>query len=886
MLRALRLRLAGWFTRSRSTMERDIDDEMRFHLEHHTETLMRHGATRADAERRARVEFGAVEAYKDRLRDERGWRLGDELRSDARYAWRMLRRNPGFTFVAIATLAIGIGANAAIFNIVNGVLLRPLPYPDPEQLTMIYESGPQFDGDGGSVSYPNFLDWRDSAKSFTQMAAFVSSDASMTLGSEVEHVTTLWTSAELLPLLGTPPALGRAISADEDKVHANPVALVSYPLWQKHFGGNADVIGRQVKIDSTTYSVIGVLPAGFAFHEADVMVPLGQRDNMLMRSREAHPGIHVVARRKPDVTVEQARAEMDGIAQALADRYPNTNKGWKVRVRPMLDDVVRDARPTLFLLLGAVGLVLLIACANVANLLLVRAEGRRREFAVRAALGAGMPRLIRQLVSESVLLSLIGGAGGLLLASFVTNLLLRQLPITIPRAQDVGVDWRVVAFTFAAALFTGLLFGLAPALHSARIDVQDTLKATSRSVMGGHSRVRNLFVIVQLALGLVLLVSTGLLLRTLLQLSHVDPGFNIHQLVTMRVALPGLADAGGDRIMQWYRDTEARVSHMPGVESASFTELLPLSGDDSELAYSRGAQPANPSDAPAALMYLATPRHLQTLGVPLRAGRMFTWDDANRQPAPVVIDEVLARRAFGDENPVGQMLWVQLFGKAEVIGIVGHVKHWGLDADDTAKIREQMYIPFSHIPSQFMRMLANGGETLVIRSNRDPAQLLKAVQADVRGAIGAQPVYALKTMEEMAADGTARRRFLAIVLGLFASIATTLAGIGIYGVMAYSVSQRVQEIGIRVALGATARQVFDHVVGQGFRLVLIGIVAGIAGAALATRLLGSMLFGITPWDPLTFAAVAALLIAVALAACAVPALRAVRIDPTIALRQE
>jgi predicted permease len=885
MWRSLRIRLAGLLRRDR--LEQDMADELQFHLEQRTNALARAGVSRTEAERRARVEFGAVEAYKDRCRDERGWRLGDELRSDGRYAWRMLRKNPGFAFVAIATLAIGIGANAAIFSIVNGVLLRPLPFPDPERLTKIYEATSVFDG-VSTVAYPDYLDWRDSARSFAQMAAYVPFDASITIDGEAEHVRALWGSAELLSLLGASPVLGRGIVPEEDKLHGTPVALISYSLWQTHYGGRGDVIGRRITVESDMFTIVGILPAGFSFGRPfDILLPLGRRNSPVMQGREFHAGIQVIGRLKPGVRPGQAHAEMTAIATALADRYPKTNKGWTAVVRPLLDDVVGNVRPTLWLLLGAVSLVLLIACANVANLLLTRAEGRRRELAMRAALGAGYPRLIRQLVLESVLLSLIGGVGGLVLAGVVTRVLLRQLPITIPRAADVGVDWRVVAFTFVGSLLTGILFGLAPALHSARVDVQEVLKAVSRGVIGRQGSLRGLFVVIQLALGLVLLVSTGLLLRTLWQISQVDPGFDLHHLVTMRIGLPGLGNGEPARIRQWFRDAEERISRRPGVDSAAFTTLLPLSGDDNEVQYWTGPPPADPSRAPAALLYVSTPRHFETLKIPLHAGRTFTWDDGKRSPLPIVIDDVLAQRAFGGQHPVGQTLTLQILGKAEVIGVAGHSKHWGLDtADDAAKVREQMYLPFSHVPDPFANSLATAGPVLLIRSSLEPAQLMQAVKTELRGNGATQPVYALHTMEDVAAVGTVRRRFLAIVLGLFASIAIVLAGIGVYGVMAYSVSQRVQEIGIRMALGASARQILDQVLGQGVRLVVVGVGAGLVAGALATRLLSSLLFGVSATDPLTFAAVALLLVGVALLACAVPALRAVRIEPTTALRQE
>jgi predicted permease len=883
MLRSLRIALTGLFRRSR--MERDMADELRFHLDQRTDALIRAGASREEAERRARVEFGAIEAYKDRCRDERGWRFGDELRGDARYAWRMLRKNPGFAFVAIATLAIGIGANAAIFGIINGVLLRPLPYPEPERLTMLSESGPQMDG-VFSASYFNYLDWHDAAKSFTGMAAYVGMDANLGINGEVEHVRGIYSSADLLAVIGTPPALGRMLTSDEDKSNGAPVALISHGLWQRRYAGSPQVLGQRLTLDADTFTIIGILPEGFRLRRVDVMLPLAQRRSPAMQSRELHPGLHVIARLKPGVTSKQAGADMKAIATTLADRYPTSNKGWTIVLTPLLDDVVGDAPKTLYLLLGAVGLVLLIACANVANLLLARAEGRRRELAVRAALGAGMARLVRQLVAESVLISLLGGGLGLLIAMLGTQALLRQLPVTLPRAQDVGVDWRVVAFTFAASLVTGILFGLAPAFHSTRVDVQAALKASSRSVMGGQSRLRGLFVVVQLAFGLVLLASTGLLLRTLWQLSRVDPGFDLHHVTTMRVGLTALASAEPAKIRQAFHDIIVRVGQIPGVESASFTDLLPLSGHDEQLHYWTGPPPDQVNRTPLALLYISTPQYFATLKIPLRAGRLYTWDDASPAPPRVVIDDVLAQRAFPGQNPLGQMISVQLLGKAEVIGVVGHIKHWGLDSDDRAKVREEIYLPMSYIPDAFMQTFATAGETLVVRSSLDTAQLLPAVRTEIEKVGGTHPLYDIRSLEEIAAEGTARQRFLTIVLGLFAAIAIVLAGIGVYGVMAYSVSQRVREIGIRIALGASARQVFDQIVGQGFRLVLVGIIAGLAAAVLATRLLASMLYGVSATDPLTFGTVATLLVGVALAACAVPAFRAVRIDPTTALRQE
>jgi predicted permease len=882
VLRPLRLALAGLFRRSRE--ERDMAEELQAHLEHRIDALMRTGLTRADADRQARLEFGSIEAYKDRCREERGWRAGDELRNDARYAWRMLRKNAAFSFVAIATLAIGIGVNASIFSIVNGVLLRPLAYPEPDRILRIFEAGVQ---DGlSSVAYPNFLDWRDNARSFTHMAATAPLPVNLGVKGAVERVDGAFASAELLDVLGVPPEAGRAFTREEDTPQGARVALIGYGFWQNHFAGSPDAIGQKLTVDTDTYTIIGVLPRVFDLRPADVMLPLGQRRHPAMQARDLHPAIRVFARLKPDVTFDQARTEMEGIARMLAERYPKTNTGATVRLMPLLESVIRDSRQTLFLLLGAVGLVLLIACANVANLLLSRAETRRRELAVRAALGAGMARLIRQLLAESVLLSLIGGAFGLVIAMLGTQALLRQLPVTLPRAQDVGVDWRVAAFTFLASLVTGLVFGLAPALHGTRIDVLRALKASARGATGGHSRTRSALVIVQLALGLVLLASTGLLLRTLWQLARVDPGFTPQHVTTMRLGMPTLSTAEPARIRQAMREVIERVGLISGVEAVSFTDILPLSGDDEELGYWTTPQQPDAGHMPIALFYPATPGHFDAMGIPLRAGRAYTWDDAQRTIPAVVVDEVFAQREFPGQNPIGQTFSVQVLGKVEIVGVAGHIKHWGLDSDDRAKVREQVYMPIFAIPDQFMRTLATVGETLIIRSRIEPNQLLSLVRVEAQKVAGPSALYQLKTLEDIVIEGTARQRFLTIVLGLFAAIAIVLAAIGVYGVMAYSVSQRVQEIGIRMALGASARQVFDQIVGQGFRLIAVGVIVGILAAVLATRWLASVLYGVSATDPLTFGVVAMLLVLVGVAACAVPALRAGRIEPTTALRQE
>jgi predicted permease len=886
MLRSLWTMVAGAVRRARG--EREMADELQFHLDARATDLMRGGLSHAEAQRRARLDFGAIEAYKDRCRDERGWHIGDELRADWRYAARMLAKNPGFSIVVIATLAIAIGANTAVFSVINGVLLRPLPYPDPTRLVTIYETPPQQLATGtGSVSYQNFLDWRRQAKSFSGIAVTWLYDGSLANDQGAERVRVNWATANLLSVLGASPALGRGFRPNEDQEHGAQAAIISFDLWQRRFNSNPAVLGQTIRLDGESYPIVGVLPAAFNFRgQTDVMLPLGQRKDQTMKGREFHGGLQVLARLAPGVSVAQAQAEMDTIAHGLAKIYPKTNEGWGIAVIPLLDDIVGDVRPTLFLLLGAVVLVLLIACSNVANLLLSRAETRRAEFALRTALGAATPRLMRQLAAETLLLALIGGGLGLMLASFGTHLLLHQLPVTIPRAADVGFDLRVAAFTCAVIVLTSFIFGLAPAAHAIRVDLQSTLKAVTRTIASTRSRARSLFVIVQLALALVLIVGTGLMLRTLWQLGAVDPGFDPRDVISLRISLSSGPVRDVSRVHATLRDFETRFTHMPGVQAASFTTMLPLSGNDNEIPYSVTSEPVDVTHSPFALWYVVTPGYFDTLRIPLRRGRVFGWEDATREMPAVVVDEEFARHAFAGQDPLGRIVNLMIIGKCEIVGVVGHVKHWGLDTDDAAKVREQIYIPYSTIPDAFMPVLTAGGQTLVLRSTSEPSQLLQTVRHEVRQLGTDQPVYGLRTMTEMMAERTARRRFLAIVLGLFASIALGLAAIGIYGVISYSVTQRVQEIGVRMALGASAQQVFRLVVGQGARLAMAGIIAGVIAAALSMRFLSSLLYGVTTTDPLTFATVAMLLAAIALAACAVPAYRAVRIEPTRALRQE
>jgi len=805
------------------------------------------------------------------------------LAQDLRYGFRTLRKNPAFAAIAMLTLALGIGANTAIFSVINSVLLQPLSYPDPGRLTAVYEASAEFSR--SSVAYPNYLDWRSQSRSFTEMGAARNDDFNFTGTGEPEHLAGEYVSASLLQTLGVTPLLGRNFLPQEDRQGAACAILLSYPFWQRRFAGDSHILGRVLTLNTTQCAVVGVMRSDFRFpREASVYLPIEQWNSVMLRTRESHPGLHVIGRLKPGVSLQAAQAEIAAICAALARQYPATNAGHGVTLVPMKDSIVGRIRPMLALLAGAVGFVLIIACANVANLLLARSTARRREFAIRAALGAERARVVRQLLTESVLLSLGGAIIGLALARWLPSLVLAAAPTNLPRAEQIGIDPYVLLFTLAVSIVTGILFGLAPAFHGANASPHEFLKEGARGSGGGRHRLEGIFVAVEVGLAVILLAGAGLMMQSLWRLWRVDPGFNTRQVLTAQVALSPKAMTTPPAIRLAYQQLLERVAAVPGVQAAAITAMVPLSDNDNDIAFWPGTGPQPPLDQlRAALFFIVTPDYRQVMQIPQREGRFFNQRDTLASPPVAIIDDVMAKRLFPGRDPVGKQFSVIVLGTVRVVGVVGHVKHFGLDSDDTAKTRDQIYFPFFQIPDKFMPD-AEAGLTLVLRTTPDPLSLASAVRAEVAGPAQDQPFYGVRSMEQIVSASLAERRFTMLVLIVFAAGALLLAAIGIYGVMSYAVTRRTHELGIRAALGSSRGEIVALVLREGMKLAAIGMGCGLAAAAALTRLMAGMLYGVRPADPLTLAAVALLLGGIAVAACYLPARRATAVDPVVALR--
>jgi putative ABC transport system permease protein len=798
------------------------------------------------------------------------------LLQDLRYGVRMLLKKPGFTVVAVIALALGIGANAAIFSVVNAVMLRSLPYSDPDRLVVLRENKlPQFPE--FSVSPGNFLDWQKQNTVFEKLTAVRGFSYNLVdTGSEPERLRGARISAGLFEMLGVKPAQGRTFTAEEDTPGHENVVILSNGLWQRRFGADPNILGRSLMLNSTSYTVIGVMPPTFQFpdRETELFTPIAF-DAKQAEQHGAHY-ISAIGRLKPGVTIEQARTEMSAIAARLAQQYPDSNTGWGVSLFQMQEYEAREIKPALLILLGAVALVLLIACANVANLLLARATARQREIAIRTALGASRWRVVRQLLTESVLLALVGGGLGLLLAIWGTDLLLALAPKDLPRGQGVTLDGRVLAFTILITLLTGVVFGLVPALQASRPNLNETLKEGGRGPTGGHHRVRGSLVITEVALALVLLIGAGLLLRSFYRLQQVDPGFNPKNALTIALSLPGKKYAEDDQQAAFFAQLIEQVSTMPGVVSVGATQSLPIH-DDYVLGFNiQGRPPDPPGEEPNTNYYAVSPGYFKAMGISLLRGRLFTEQDKKDAPRVAVINETMAKKFFPGEDPIGKGINVTNGPERfrEIVGIVSDVKQYGLDQPTTA----QTYEPFLQEPFS--------GMTLIVRTEGDPTALNSTIRSQVLSIDKDQPISRIRPLEQIVYESVAKQRFSMLLLGVFAVVALILAAVGLYGVMSYAVTQRTHEIGIRMALGAQQKDVIRLVVGQGMVLALIGVVIGLVASFALTRVMATLLFNVSATDPLTFLAIPALLTVVALAASFVPARRAMRVDPMIALRYE
>ena len=805
------------------------------------------------------------------------------LFQDLRFALRLMLKSPGFSAIAIITLALGIGANSAIFSVVNAVLLRPLPFNDPSRLVLVEERSkyPTI-----TVSYLNYLDWRDQSHSFESMQAMYTTNMTLTGKDEPERVVMRMVTSGFFPLLGVSPRIGRNFSREEDRVGGTPVAILSYTLWQRRFGGASDVLGKSLTLDAQPYTVVGVLPPGFQFFQpADVFLPFHPWARTLPDDRNWHPGILPVARLKPGVSIEQARAEMQTISKRLEQQYPLYNTGDSSDVVPVHEQLVQNSRPALLLLLGAVSFVLLIACVNVANLLLARGASRGREVAIRTALGAGRGRVVRQLLTESVLLSLAGGGLGLLIASLSLGPLLKIAGGSLPQTGPVGLDGGVLAFTAAIAILTGILFGIVPALRTAKLDLRETLNEGSRgSTAGpGHHRMRNALLCMEISLAMLLLVGAGLLLRSFSRLQEVPPGFQVDHLLVADIPLARTAYAKPDQRYEFYDRLVEASRNLPGVRAAGAATFLPVSGGGSIIHFNiTGRPPKSPSDFIAAGYRAVTPGYLETLGVPLLQGRLITPADTEHAPSVVVINATMAHIYFPTEDPLGKRLQLGATPEneiptMEIVGVVGDVRP-GLGIDPQA----EMYLPYR----QADQILPVFSLSIVLRTVNDPSAETSSFRTALAHIDPGVPLVNVRTMQTNMAATVAQPRFRTWLIGIFAALALALAGVGVYGVMFYSVTQRTSEIGVRVTLGARPEDIFRIIIAGALRIALLGVVIGLVAAAALTRVLKAFLFGITAYDPLTFAGVALVLTLVALAASYFPARRATRVDPMVALRYE
>jgi putative ABC transport system permease protein len=801
----------------------------------------------------------------------------DTLLRDIRYGMRGLLKRPAFTGVALIALALGIGANTAIFSLVNAVLVQPLPFKDPDRLVWMWGNIRQ-GSNRASVSPLDFLDFRQQNTTFEQFAASgtLPTHAILTGNGEPERLQSATVTGNYFQALGVNPKLGSGFVLENEKVASDHVTILSFGLWQRRFGGDPGIVGKNIVLNGESYLVLGVMAQDFNFPRAsDLWVPMPFERYPEMKQRKAH-FLRPIGLLKPGVTIAQAQADTDAVAQRLEQMYPDSNTGWNLRLVSLKDQLVGNTRTTLYILLGAVGFVLLIACANVANLLLVRAAARQKEIALRTALGASRVRIARQMITESVLLALAGGALGTFLAAWGIKLLILVSGDNLPPTAQVKIDGTVLGFTLLVSLVTGVLFGLAPALRTMKLNLCDSLKEGGRNIGEGLQRnlTRSVLVVIESAVAIVLLVGAGLLIRSLVRLQNVSPGFDANNVVTMRINLPEEKYASPEKPRSFFEQLQTRINGLPGVESVGMISELPLSGQLNDMPYTvEGRPPASPDQGFDDDFRRVNTEYFRAMRIPLLRGRNFTEQEVAKSAKVVVISDLLAKRVFPNEDPIGHRLVMGMSGLPfEIIGVVGDVRHSALENSPAPA----MYMPTQDGPST----------NLVIRAQGDPSNLAAAVRREVKAIDPDQPVAAVKTMDEWLTTSVSAPRYRTSLLGLFALVALILASTGIYGVMSYSVAQRTHEIGVRMALGAGRFHVLRLVVRQGMGLVGIGVVLGLIGAVALTRVMSSLLFEVTPKDPLTFTAVAAFLTLVALVACYIPARRATKVDPLVALRYE
>jgi predicted permease len=829
------------------------------------------------------------------------------IMQDFRFALRQLAKNRAFTIIAVLTLALGIGANSAIFSVVNGVLLNPLPFRNAKSIVLLFQDKQDFPQ--GSISYPNFLDWQRENHSFEAIAAYRWADGTITGNGPADYVPAQHISATFFPILGVKPLLGRNFNADEDRRGANPTVLISEGLWKRRFGSDPNILGKPITVTGQVRTIIGVIPASFRltiqnFKTADIYEPIGEEIDPQFHQRDSFWGTDAIGLLKPDISLQQARDDMKNVNAGLAAAFPDIDANIKSNLIPLKQHIVGQIRPVLLILFGAVGFVLLIACVNVANLLLARSTARQREFSIRAALGAGQMRMIRQLLTESVLLAVVGGGAGLAMAKWGTIAALAAAPSgsfmpTIPRAEEIGLDFRVVLFTLCVSVLTGIFFGVVPAFRMARANLGDTLKDTARSISGHGSRMQTVFVAGEMAMALVLLVGAGLMLRTLMQLWGLNPGFDPHNVINFGITPPpSLAKQSPEAVRAALRRIDSTIRGVPGVDSVSLSwGAAPMESDNEKVFITEGQQPTSrQADLPFTLDYVVEPGYLKTMGISLQRGRFITDDDNERSARVAVIDSSFAEKYFAGMDPIGKHIsifdfdsdptrrtWIPL----TIVGVVEHVSQFGLSDDASQPLHAQIYRPVMQSPDLLTQNLAQGVNVFVrYKSPLSAEAVFQSIRKKLVAENDQMLVGGNEAEEAVLARSIANQRFALVLLGVFAGLALLLASVGIYGVLSYLVGQRTAEIGVRMALGAQRSDVLTMILRDGVRMTMIGTAIGIAGALGLTQLMASMLFGVKPTDPLTFIAVVVVLCAVALLSCYVPAHRAMKVDPIVALRYE